>query len=455
MSSGVKKFIPIKYIIGIIILFVILPIVFLIFLLATDFLKGDLKFVLIVTCAFLPLVGTFIFIPNNSTASMLVVDGKEIYNFIPNGTIDYFWHADITENTKVRIALKSEIYRLFKNKRTKVGLVFDFGDGIVRYVSCNLFSKNQIIKIKLEVENVVKRVVKGEFGAQKNENSALRDRGPRFFCPVVGYKSNSLKEYFYCPLCGNKLTVKQASEEIKRDVSPNADYYLKYNSFTLTPGRCEFIHDVLHCEKCGKSFDYAEQDSLETLQTLLKDKEKDLKAYTVGVKIELVSCTNGVVCDRLLSLSESSDVAVVIRKNNIEIGKMFLPVVRYPAFYRPKYVKYSKKKIINAINEILTGSKQTQNYEDYSAERKKARENKIKRGRALWSLTEIAYYGSWIGFVSTLIVGVVNAYVSTPYLSTIQFFILFGICMFSITVMTVLFFTRKKIKCRLLNSELG
>ena len=135
-----KRFVPLKYILGMIVLFFIVPVT-VIFLILND--------ETIAICIFLgalPIVGLPVYYKNQENASIVFTEGQ-IINYINDGTSNFGWAEEIADIKSVRLVGKEDVQKYYKQYNKQKALLIDFGQGNIKYIHVGLFSKRQIQKI--------------------------------------------------------------------------------------------------------------------------------------------------------------------------------------------------------------------------------------------------------------------------------------------------------------------
>ena len=140
-----KKYVPIKYIIGIIGLFFIIPIL-LILLMVLIIGLNNLTIPISIFLVFLIIIGPIVYCKNQENASVIIKDNK-ITNNINDGTSNFGWTEEINNIKKVQVANNAEIKKHFTNCKSKKVLIINFGVYNVKYISMDLFTNKQTIAI--------------------------------------------------------------------------------------------------------------------------------------------------------------------------------------------------------------------------------------------------------------------------------------------------------------------
>lgn len=140
-----SRYIPNKYIFGMALIFVCLPISLIILLLfVIGIYKITIAFSMFLT--FTVIISPLIYIKNLENSSLVIKEGK-IINNVFDGTSNYGWEERMSNIKTFKIANKNEIMKYYKNCKSKKVLLVDFGNYNIKYISLDLFTKKQIRKI--------------------------------------------------------------------------------------------------------------------------------------------------------------------------------------------------------------------------------------------------------------------------------------------------------------------
>lgn len=137
-----KKYVPLKYIFGMLGLFLLIPCAAILILLKIVGIY-DIAFAFIAFFGFLIVIGPIVFIKNTENASVIITE-TTLTNYMNDGTSNFGWSAEIDTIKAVKLAENRELTKIFKNCRTKKAILIDFGAGNIKYISVSLFSKRQI-----------------------------------------------------------------------------------------------------------------------------------------------------------------------------------------------------------------------------------------------------------------------------------------------------------------------
>ena len=146
-----KRFVPLKYLFGMIILFIVAPISTTLLLIS---LTGwtELTITITIFMAALVIVGPIVYHQNQENASV-VIHNNMITNYINDGTRNFGWTEDICKVRKAEIVDLAHVRQYYKNCTSKKVLFIDFGSNNVKYISVSLFTNNQINKILKHLKN--------------------------------------------------------------------------------------------------------------------------------------------------------------------------------------------------------------------------------------------------------------------------------------------------------------
>ena len=146
-----KRFVPLKYILGMCTLFLAVPIIAISLLLYVIGIN-DVTIAICIFLVALVIIGPFVFFKNLENASILFKEGK-IVNYINDGTANFGWAEEIKKINKIEISDNEKVKKIFKNCKSKKVLLIDFGLYNIKYISVSLFTNNQINQILKYVEN--------------------------------------------------------------------------------------------------------------------------------------------------------------------------------------------------------------------------------------------------------------------------------------------------------------
>ena len=140
-----KKYVPLIYILGMLGLFLIIPIT-VIFLIIFIVGINDLTSAICMFLGLLVIIGPFIYIKNEDNAS-IVIRNNTLTNYINDGTLNFGLTEEINKIQKIVLVDNAELKKYFKNCKAKKALLIDFGSYNIKYISLSLFTKNQIKQI--------------------------------------------------------------------------------------------------------------------------------------------------------------------------------------------------------------------------------------------------------------------------------------------------------------------
>ena len=148
-----KKFVPFKYILVMIALFLIIPLL-IIFLLLSLIGKNDTTIGLSMFFGFLIIIGPLAYYKNLENASIIIKDNS-LTNNINDGTLNFGWTEDIKNIKEMKIVDKMTIQKYYKNCRSKNSILFNFGNYKFKYISISLFTRNQVKKILKYINDIM------------------------------------------------------------------------------------------------------------------------------------------------------------------------------------------------------------------------------------------------------------------------------------------------------------
>ena len=144
-GKTMKKFVPLKYILGMIALFLIIP-MSIILLIAFVIGYNDFTVAISIFLGALVISGPFTYFHNQECAS-IVIHNNTITNYISDGTDNFGWCEELSKVKKVQIVDKIEVQKYFKQFNKKQAILIDFGNCNIKYIYIGLFSKSQIRKL--------------------------------------------------------------------------------------------------------------------------------------------------------------------------------------------------------------------------------------------------------------------------------------------------------------------
>ena len=147
-----KRVVPLKYIFGMITLFVIVP-ASLIFLMLYAIGANDVTIAMCLFLGFLAIVGgPYAYYSNQENASIVFENGQ-IINYMNDGTLNFGWAEEIQKIKRIELSNGEKAKSFFKNCKAKRVLLIDFGSHNIKYISVDLFTNNQINQILKYIEN--------------------------------------------------------------------------------------------------------------------------------------------------------------------------------------------------------------------------------------------------------------------------------------------------------------
>ncbi len=146
-----KKFVPLKYIIGMTVLFIVNPLVLILLIVYIIGLNNFTIAICIFSGSFV-VIGPITYFLNQENASVVFKD-KKIINYMNDGTLNFGWAEEIKRIKKIKIANNKEAKEYYKNCKSKKVLLIDFGSYNIKYISVSLFTNSQINKMIKYIEN--------------------------------------------------------------------------------------------------------------------------------------------------------------------------------------------------------------------------------------------------------------------------------------------------------------
>ncbi|MBR7151951.1 MAG: hypothetical protein IKD02_06425 [Clostridia bacterium] len=140
-----KRFVPLKYVLGMGVLFLIVPLLGLSWIVY----NAELNDVTITICFFLVgliICGPVAYFQNQENASIVFEKGQ-IINYINDGTLNFGWAEEIKKIKRIEICNNDKVKEIFKNCKSKKVMLIDFGSYNIKYISVSLFTNNQINQI--------------------------------------------------------------------------------------------------------------------------------------------------------------------------------------------------------------------------------------------------------------------------------------------------------------------
>ena len=154
-----KKFVPLKYILGMILIFFVIPITILLSIVFVVGMKSDLAIGVSIFCgAVILILGPYACVKNQENSSLIITKDK-IMNYINDGTLNFGWEEDIVKVRSIKIVGNKEVQKYFKNCRAKKALLIDFGGCNIKYVAVSLFTNKQIDRIIQCIQRKQKQII--------------------------------------------------------------------------------------------------------------------------------------------------------------------------------------------------------------------------------------------------------------------------------------------------------
>lgn len=141
-----KRFVPLKYILLMITMFLVIPLTLLLLIV---FVIGFInKFTIAVAMFFGAIIisGPFVYVYNQENASILI-ENNQIINYINDGTNNFGWAEEINRLEKIELVNREEARKYYKNCRAKKCLLLSFGSYNIKYIAVGQFTKRQTNQI--------------------------------------------------------------------------------------------------------------------------------------------------------------------------------------------------------------------------------------------------------------------------------------------------------------------
>lgn len=141
-----KRFIPIKYTLGMVFLFWLVPVaIFLALFFFVNMNDHTIAISIFLGCLAV-FGGPVAYIANLDNASVVIENGM-LTNNINDGTLHFGWTEEIGDINSIKIVNTNDVSKIYKNCKAKKVLLIDFGYGNVKYIAVGLFTKYQIKKM--------------------------------------------------------------------------------------------------------------------------------------------------------------------------------------------------------------------------------------------------------------------------------------------------------------------
>lgn len=149
-----KKYIPLKYVLGMAMLFVLIPILCILLII---FVIGFSKLTITISMflGVLIISGPIAYFKNQENASV-VFENDTITNYMNDGTSNFGWTEEIKRIKRIELVDNNKAKEYFKNCKSNKVLLLDFGAHNVKYISVGLFTKAQIDRILMHIEKIEK-----------------------------------------------------------------------------------------------------------------------------------------------------------------------------------------------------------------------------------------------------------------------------------------------------------
>ena len=136
-----KRFTPNLYIIFLALIFVLVPIaiIAIVWILIDNVIINSL--VSFICCG--PIILYPISLYQNRESASVVITESSIENYMNDKTLNFAWIEEIVNIQSIVIASREECRKYYKDCNAKKALLIDFGNGNVKYISLNWFTKRQ------------------------------------------------------------------------------------------------------------------------------------------------------------------------------------------------------------------------------------------------------------------------------------------------------------------------
>ncbi len=148
-----KKFVPLKYILGMIGLCFIIPVSSLIIMFLCDVEWNRVTIALAGALGFIIIGGPVVYFLNQENAS-IVIENNQLINLINDGTKNDGWTEEIQEIKGIKITSREEVKQYYENCRSKRVLLIDFGSDKIKYIAVGSFTYHQIARILKYIQNI-------------------------------------------------------------------------------------------------------------------------------------------------------------------------------------------------------------------------------------------------------------------------------------------------------------
>lgn len=138
-----KRYIPFKYVLGMIGLFILIPSIGIFLLLQVIGIYDITIGMSLFLAGMIVFLGPAAFVANKENASV-VFTGESVTNHMSDGTSNHGWTEELKNITKVELVGTDEIRKTHKNGKAKKAILIHFGEYNIRYIAVTLFTQKQI-----------------------------------------------------------------------------------------------------------------------------------------------------------------------------------------------------------------------------------------------------------------------------------------------------------------------
>lgn len=172
------------------------------------------------------------------------------------------------------------------------------------------------------------------------------------------FYGNPFKVFFRqhrCFRCGNILRIRP-HRKIVNQTSEEARYY----DFSLPVegrmiGPCEFVHNVFHCEQCEKDIEFYTQTSIEDIDSVVSQLNRQLLKEKQGIFIRKIFETSSLtILDGIEDIQELHMLSLVIDKGESVENLLTLPKLNKRLWERPAYFKIHITELKKLRKKIAT-----------------------------------------------------------------------------------------------------
>jgi len=152
-----KKYVPLKYILGMIALFFVIPLSLILLIIFVIGFNDLTIAITIFLCGTIILLGPAAYYHNQESAS-IVIQNNTITNYMADSTLNHGWTEEIKNIKKIELVGKEEVRKYYKHFKSKKALLIDFGSHKIQYISVSLFTNKQIKQILGDIEDIKEKL---------------------------------------------------------------------------------------------------------------------------------------------------------------------------------------------------------------------------------------------------------------------------------------------------------